>query len=97
MQNLKIIQSIESQVDTLSNELNVGFRLKLEVLNKDQFPGVALKQLIRLNLVDSILNTDGTKEYYTGFYNSIKEAQKIANQLQNRGIKRPLIITKLKK
>ncbi len=97
MQNGKIIQSIESQVDTLSSELNVGFTLKLEVLNKDQFPGVALKQLIRLNMVDSVLNKDGSKEYFTGFYNSIKEAEKTANQLQDRGIKRPIIITKSKK
>ena len=94
IENSKFIKSVEVQADKLSDEMKIGFSVKLDELKTLQVPEGKLAQLIRLNLVDSIVMNDGSKQYYIGFFKSIIEAQKLVGELKTKGIQKAKIIVK---
>ena len=77
----------------IRNELGINFSVELETIPLNQLPNGLLRQMIRLNSVDTTLNNDGSKKYYTGSYKTVLEAEQEALKYRKKGFKKAQIST----
>ena len=77
----------------IRNELGINFSVELETIPINQLPNGLLRQMIRLNSVDTTLNNDGSKKYYTGSYKTVLEAEQEALKYRKKGFKKAQIST----
>ena len=77
----------------IRNELGINFSVELETIPINKLPNGLLRQMIRLNSVDTTLNNDGSKKYYTGSYKTVLEAEQEALNYRKKGFKKAQIST----
>jgi hypothetical protein len=73
--------------------LGINFSVELETIPLNQLPNGLLRQMIRLNSVDTTLNNDGSKKYYIGSYKTVLEAEQEALKYRKKGFKKAQIST----
>jgi len=77
----------------IRNELGINFSVELETIPINQLPNGLLRQMIRLNSIDTTLNNDGSKKYSTGSYKTVLEAEQEALKYRKKGFKKAQIST----
>lgn len=86
-------EAIKLKAQEVRDQIDVNFTLRLLVLAKNKKPNGLLSQLIRLNSIDSVINTDGSQTYYTGSFKTILEAEQEALNYRKKGMKKTDIVT----
>ena len=80
-------QKLKLLAQEIRNQLGINFRVAIETLPINISPNSLLRQMIRLNVIDSTLNNDGSKTFFTGSFKTVIEAEQEALNYRKKGLK----------
>lgn len=80
-------QKLKLLAQEIRNQLDINFRVAIETLPINILPNSLLRQMVRSNIVDTILNNDGSKTYFTGSFKTVLEAEQEALNYRKKGLK----------
>ena len=79
-------QKLKLLAQEIRNQLGINFRVAIETLPINISPNSLLRQMIRLNVIDSTLNNDGSKTFFTGSFKTVIEAEQEALNYRKKGL-----------
>jgi hypothetical protein len=80
-------QKLKLLAQEIRNQLGINFRVAIETIPINILPNSLLRQMIRLNVIDSTLNNDGSKTFFTGSFKTVIEAEQEALNYRKKGLK----------
>jgi hypothetical protein len=80
-------QKLKLLAQEIRNQLGINFRVAIETIPINISPNSLLRQMIRLNVIDSTLNNDGSKTFFTGSFKTVIEAEQEALNYRKKGLK----------
>jgi hypothetical protein len=83
---------VKQELQTLMDELNATFTIKIDELAPGKSPTGLLLQLVRLNKVEQIKTKSGATLYFSGDYNNINEAERFCRDYQTSGFRNAKVV-----
>ncbi len=80
-------QKLKLLAQEIRNQLGINFRVAIETIPINILPNSLLRQMIRLNVIDTTLNNDGSKTFFTGSFKTVIEAEQEALNYRKKGLK----------